>query len=138
MIQAQDWILGHDLLCPRLGSASSPLNSAIFRPSHRQLPHVSADALPCCAATQVRARLLKGRPKISGAQAFWLGAGATAVASTITYPFARTRAMLQSTKMSGGAAKEERKRGEIAAMIAIARRKGVTDLYQVKALDPIR
>ncbi|EKX40195.1 hypothetical protein GUITHDRAFT_113675 [Guillardia theta CCMP2712] len=80
---------------------------------------------------QVKARILKGRRALSAMQSFFLGAVATAIASTATFPAARVRAILQSSSLT-----EVKREKWIAVHILreIIRKDGFSSLY--KGLGP--
>lgn len=76
------------------------LNPAI---KHMVFDQVPSSFQPSSSHTlqKVKARILKGRRALSAMQSFFLGAVATAIASTATFPAARVRAILQSSSLTG-------------------------------------
>ena len=83
---------------------------------------------------QVKARLLLltgGKKRLSSLQSFVLGATATMIASTLTFPAARTRAIMQTQRVSGGETKRLRA-GDV--MLAILANEGWAGLF--KGLGP--
>lgn len=95
---------------------------------------------------KARAGLLKGRRSLSTAEAFWLGVLATVLATSATFPFIRSRAVMQSFRSkkkgdgpAGGGGAGEAEEVEVAAEEApshldiirdIVRRQGAAGLYK--------
>lgn len=86
---------------------------------------------------QVKARLLRltsGKTRLTTAQSFMLGATATMIASTFTFPAARARAILQTQRLSAANAKGTKPLRAIHVLQTIVASEGWRGLY--KGLGP--
>jgi len=86
---------------------------------------------------QAKARLLLlagGKTRLSSLQSFILGAIATMIASSATFPAARARAILQTQRLSSGADTSTRKLRAMCVLREIMAREGLLGLY--KGLGP--
>ena len=100
-------------------------------------------AIQNTAYDQLKRLLLRGRPALGFAEAFWLGAFTKALATVVTYPPTRVKAMIQNRSSSsssssstsslpsaGGGGGGDRGQSSVAAvMVAIHRTEGVAGLY---------
>mmetsp|Transcript_7222 Transcript_7222/g.11398 ORF Transcript_7222/g.11398 Transcript_7222/m.11398 type:complete len:188 (-) Transcript_7222:17-580(-) len=78
---------------------------------------------------QVKAKWVKTNKSLSTSQSFALGAFATVIASTITFPAMRARAVLQSKRVPAGS--NLRKNANVFDIMAFTlENKGFTGLYQ--------